>query len=117
MPVKFVPTSKIEASLGIEPNGPVHAFFTSTCHKHMDKYVPYDTGTLAETSYTTKNQIIYNQEYAEYVYNGVSKSGKKLNYQTDKHPFAGPFWDKQMASAEMVDVIKETQNYARRFNK
>ena len=46
MPVNLKPTSEIKARLGLDPNGRVQSFFTNTCYKHMDKYVPMDEGNL-----------------------------------------------------------------------
>ena len=116
MAVKLKPTSVIKARLGIEPNGRVQKFFTNTCAKHMDKYVPRREGTLAETVIidgqptrnVTADTITYTQNYAKYVYNGISKSGKPLNYTT---PGTGDHWDERMKSAEMQDVVKEVQEY------
>ena len=110
MPIKLQPTSVIKARLGIEPNGRVQKFFTSTCAKHMDKYVPFDEGNLAD--YHLENDaVVYEQPYARYQYYGLSKSGKKLNYHTDKHPQATSYWDKKMVSAEMQNIVKEVQDY------
>lgn len=39
--MKLKPISVIKADLGINPGGKVQAFFTETCKKHMEKYVPY----------------------------------------------------------------------------
>ena len=121
MKVELKPTSVIVANLGLAPNGPVQKWFTNTCALHIDKYVPFDTGALAETSVLEsgeinkenvyENAIVYNQEYARYVYYGISRSGKPMNYQTDKHRLAGPYWDKRMWSAEKKQVVKEVQNY------
>lgn len=117
MPVKMQPTSVIKARLGIEPNGKVHKFFTHTCRIHNDKYVPFDTGTLADTVTEETNCYIYEQPYAHYVYEGISKNGKPLNYHTDKHPLAGSHWDKRMVSAEMQDIVKEVQDFIDRGGK
>ena len=107
MPVKLKPTSEIKARLGIEPNGRVQKFFTNTCYKHMDKYVPMRDGNLAD--YHLENDaVIYEQLYARYQYNGISKSGKPLNYKT---PGTGSYWDKRMVSAEMEQVVQEVQDY------
>ena len=122
MPVKLNPTSVIKARLGIEPNGKVHKFLTNTCALHMDKYVPWDTGTLAKTvvvngrttANVTNNTITYEQPYAKVVYYGV-RNGKELNYQKDVHPLAGSYWDKRMWSAEKGQIIQEIQNYIDRF--
>lgn len=113
MPVKIKPTSQIKIRLGIEPNGRVQRFAVHTCAIHMDKYLPFDTGTLARTVEERQNAVVYNQPYAEIVYKGV-RNEKELNYQTDKHPLAGPYWEKRMMSAEGKDVIKEIQNFTRR---
>lgn len=112
MPVGFKPTSQIKARLGLDPNGPTQRFFTHTCRVHMDKYVPFDTGILANTAYEGKDYIVYQTPYAKVVYYGV-RNGKELHYNTDKHTLAGPYWDRRMVSAEIDDVIEETKQYMR----
>lgn len=121
MPVRMKPTSQIKARLGIQNGGPIHAFFTATCAKAMDKYVPFDTGSLAETvifeGQPTKNvtvdTITYEQPYAKVVYYGV-RNGKTLNYHTDMHELAGPYWDKRMWSAQKDSIVKQVQKEVER---
>lgn len=108
MPVKLKPTSQIKARLGIEPNGRVQKFFTNTCYKHMDKYVPLDKGDLRTNVDIQEDSITYESPYAHYQYKGISKSGKPLNYRT---PGTGSYWDERMKSAEIQDIIKEVQDY------
>jgi len=111
MPVKMQPTSVIKARLGIEPNGRVQKFFTNTCYKHMDKYVPQaDTSNLRTIVDIQNDSITYEMPYAHYQYIGMRKDGthQVQNYTT---PGTGPYWDKRMVSAEMQDVVKEVQNY------
>ena len=120
MPLYLKPTSVIKADLGIQSGGPVHAFFTNTCAKAMDRFVPFDTGTLAETvvlrngninrANVTVDTITYNQEYASYVYYGISH-GKAMVFHTDKHPDATSYWDKVMWTAKGPDIVKQTQDY------
>ena len=120
--VEMKPTSVIKTRLGIQPNGPVHKFFTHACAIHMDKYVPYRTGTLATTvvegghvtSNVKTNKIIYAQNYAIYVYKGIVR-GKQINYTVDKHPLAGPRWDKRMWTAEGKIIEREVQNYIKKY--
>lgn len=116
MPVKMKPTSVIKARLGLEPNGRVQKFFTNTCYKHMDKYVPQDNGDLRTIVDIQSNSITYEQEYAEYQYRGMRKDGTHVvkKYTT---PGTGPYWDKKMVSVEMRDVVKEVQNYVNRGGK
>ncbi len=114
MKLKMKPNSVIEANLGIQKGGPVHAFFTDTCYKYMDKYVPYDPGHggdhLRENVDIETTYIQYNMPYASYQYYGIRRDGTRpvINYTTEN---TGPYWDKQMWSAENIDVIKEVQKY------
>ena len=117
MPVKMQPVSVIKANLGIEPNGRVQKFFTETCYRHMDKYVPQgDTGNLRTIVDLTSNTITYEMPYAHYQYIGMREDGTHVvkNYTT---PGTGPYWDKRMVSAEMQDVVKEVQDYVNRGGK
>lgn len=116
MPVNLKPTSEIKARLGLDPNGRVQIFFTNTCYKHMDKYVPMDEGNLRTNVDIEADYIVYNSPYAEYQYYGMRKDGthKVQNYTT---PGTGTYWDKRMKSAEMQDVVKEVQDYVNRGGK
>ena len=113
MPVSIKPVSQIKARLGIEPNGRVQKFFTNTCYKHMDKYVPKDEGNLRTNVSIMADSITYESPYAKYQYRGMREDGSRVvkNYTT---PGTGPYWDKRMVSAEIKDVEKEVQDYARR---
>lgn len=113
MPVTIKPTSVIKARLGIEPNGKVQKFFTETCYRYMDKYVPKDNGDLRNEHSLTANSITYEMPYAHAQYVGYT-TGEVKNYTT---PGTEPYWDKKMVSAEMVDVVKEVQNYINRGGK
>lgn len=107
MPVSFKPTSVIKAKLGIDPNGRVQSFFTNTCYKHMDKYVPMDNGDLRTNVDIGSSFIVYESPYAHAQYVGYT-TGPVRNYTT---PGTGPYWDRRMKSAEMQDIIKEVQDY------
>lgn len=113
MSIKLQPTSVIKARLGIEPSGKVQNFFTNTCYKHMDKYVPMDKRNLRKNVNVEADKIIYESPYAEYQYYGIRKDGtrKVKRYTT---PGTGTYWDKKMVSAEIQDVVKEVQNYVDR---
>ena len=107
MPVSIKPTSEIKARLGLEPDGRVQKFFTNTCYKHMDKYVPMDEGNLRTIVDIQPSWITYEMPYAHAQYIGYT-NGPVRNYTT---PNTGPYWDKKMVSAEMQDVVKEVQKY------
>lgn len=110
MPVKMKPTSTIVANLGLEPNGKVQKFFTNSCYKHMDKYVPMDEGNLRTIVSVDNDTITYESPYARYQYYGIRQDGthQVQNYTT---PGTGPYWDKRMWSAEGQEIVKEVQRY------
>lgn len=110
MQIKMKPVSVIKARLGIQSGGPVHAFFTETCDKHMDKYIPYrphQGDHLRENKDIGVNYIKYEMPYAHAQYIGYTK-GPVNNYTT---PGTGTYWDKKMWSAEKSEVIAEVQKY------
>jgi len=78
------PVSEIKMNLGIEPNGRVQKFFTNTCYKHMDKYVPKDTGILRENVVLQSDSITYQSPYAHAQYVGYTK-GPVKNYTTPRN--------------------------------
>lgn len=110
MPVQLKPTSQIKARLGLEPNGRVQKFFTNSCYKHMDKYVPMREGNLRTIVDIEDTSITYESPYARYQYYGMREDGSHVvnNYTT---PGTGTYWDKRMVSAEIDDVVKEVQDY------
>lgn len=77
--------SEIKANLGIEPNGRVQKFFTNTCYKHMDKYVPRDTGVLREAVDLQPDRITYQSPYAHAQYVGVVNGSEVKNYTTPRN--------------------------------
>ena len=110
------PVNIIEAQLGLENGGPIHAFFTAECAREMDRFVPFRTGALARTvilnGQPTENvhtdYIEYAQDYASYPYYGITH-GKKMVYRTDMHPDATSYWDMHMWTAKQDDIIKAVQ--------
>lgn len=109
--MKLNPISTIKANLGIDPNGRVQKFFTDTCAKHMDKYIPLgETGNLRGIVDKGADYITYESNYAHAQYIGYTK-GPVKNYTT---PGTGPYWDKRMWSAEKDTVIEEVQSYVNR---
>ena len=109
--MKMKPISQIKADLGINPGGRVQRFFTDTCYKHMDKYVPKDIGILRDNVDKGADYITYESPYAHTQYIGEVHGSPVRNYTT---PGTGSYWDKKMVSAEMNDVIKEVQEYVNR---
>lgn len=124
MSVELNPTNKIIARLKLQPNGEAQQFFTNECAKHMDPFVPFDTGTLAETviingqptTNVKEDKITYAQEYAKVVYYGV-REGKELTIHQDMHPLATTYWDKHMWTSKGKEIIKSVEDYIKRGGK
>ena len=79
------PISEIKANLGIEPNGITQKLFTNTCYRHMDKYVPKDTGNLRTIVNIEADSITYESPYAHAQYAGVVNGGQVKNYTTPRN--------------------------------
>lgn len=110
MSIKLLPVNTIKANLGIEPNGKVQNFFTYTCYRYMDKYVPMDKGSLRTIVDLQNDSITYMSPYASYQYYGMRADGTHVinpeNYTT---PGTGPYWDQLMISADFDNVIDEVR--------
>lgn len=143
MKVTFKPTGVIKVRLGIERYGPVHKNFASNCRDRMNaRYVPKDEENLINTSFVDSNcNIIYPQPYAHYEFTGKlfvdPNTGKGAFYNKDygfwsrphvakrptdtslkyHTPGTGPYWNKKMVSAEMDDIVQETEELIRRGGK
>ena len=82
--------SQIKANLGIQPNGEVQRFFTNTCYKHMDKYVPRGTGSLRRIVRIASDSITYQSPYAHYQYTGkvyVMPQNQKAAFYSEDYGF------------------------------
>lgn len=112
MSVRINSFDKIVKRLNIQEGGPAHAFFTETCYKKMDKFVPMKNGDLRTNVNLQVDSITYESPYASYQYFGRRKDGTRVisNWTT---PGTGPYWDKKMKSAEMKDIVKEVGKYVR----
>ena len=118
--IKMKPVENIKERLGLEEGGHIQAFATETCYRYMDKYVPYSGDTqkdhLRENVDVQTNVIVYEMPYAKYQYYGERSDGShKVVNHTTPNTFA--YWDREMVTAEIDDVVnevvKEIKKYAR----
>ena len=119
--VDLKPVSVIKLNLGLEPNGPIQSFFTNTCYKHMDQYVPMSNliskGSLRRQVTITTNSITYEMPYAEYQYYGMWRDGShKVNPDNYTTPGTTTYWDKEMVANDKEVVVKEVQDEVNRLN-
>jgi len=67
--------------------GAVQRFFTDTCYKHMDKYVPKDIGNLRDNVDKGADYITYESPYAHAQYIGEVHGSPVRNYTTPRNWF------------------------------
>lgn len=139
MSVYLKSTSVIKTRLGIQKNGPAHAFLTQTCYRYMTPFVPGGAKShLNQNTDLRVDKIIYQGPDAHYLYigkkyidpkykkgafysqdfgywsrPGITKinSGEDLVYHT---PGTGSQWDKRMWTSKGDNVEKEVQSYVNR---
>lgn len=112
MSVRINSLDKIKKRLNIQKGGPAHAFFTETCYRKMDKFVPMRNGDLRTNVDVKVDSITYESPYASYQYFGKRQDGSHVisNWTT---PGTGPKWDKRMISSDMKEVVKEVGEYVK----
>lgn len=95
---------KIVDKYGMQENGNTKLFLANTCFRRMQKYVPFETGTLSTTATIKPGKVIYEMPYAHKQYTG--NKGKGIR---------GKYWDRKMVSAEKELIIKEVEEYAKKL--
>ena len=118
--LEMKPKSEILKRLNLEKKGEVQAFFTETCKRFMDPYVPYREGPLADDAYIEgKDKVVYDQLYATYQYKGEREDGthKIVNRTLTIHPRATSYWDKVMWSNHKLTIEKMVEEKIKRSAK
>ena len=96
--------NKIVDKYGMQENGDTQLFLANTCFRRMQKYVPFDTGTLSTHATVRPGSVTYEEQYAHKQY--TTNKGKGIR---------GKYWDKRMVSAEKELVVKEVEAYAKKM--
>lgn len=137
----FVSPEELKRRLGVNPGGHVQKTIDAAVIRYCFPYVPFDEGVLAGSANTAteigSGEIIYDTPYARYLYygevygpnfpiteNGIVTgyysppekfpTGEKLEYNTEKHPLAGPFWFDRAMADHKDEILKEAQDAADR---
>ena len=103
----FPAAEEILQEVGLDEQGDTQMFHT--------KNVLYRTGatiklTVAQTDPRVP-EIVTEEPQAVYLYNGVSRSGKPLNYTKTKNPLAGGHWDRALVAAEGDALAADLERY------
>ena len=111
----FPAAEEILQEVGLDEQGDAQMFHTKNVLRRIQKYVPYRTGatiklTVAQTDPRVP-EIVTEELQAVYLYNGVSRSGKPLNYTKTKNPLAGGHWDRALVAAEGGALAADLERY------
>ena len=112
MSVTLNTISVIATNLGIDDNGKWHKEFANTCMKHMNRFVPKDSGTLRRSAHIEGTDIVYPGPYARYQYKGQRDDGTHVIKKWSE-PGTGPYWDKRMVSADMRKIERDLERSIR----
>ena len=96
--------NKIIDKFGMQKNGNAQLFLANTCFRRMQKYVPFETGTLSTTATIKPGKVIYEVPYAHKQF--VSNKGKGRR---------GKRWDLALINNEKGMIIKEVENYVKKL--
>lgn len=120
--IKINDANKILKDHGLNQDGRVMQYLTTTADRLMNPFVPMQNGGLRRLkAYPSPSKIKYISPYAHYQYKGLKAKGasrpkgikrkisnEKLNYHTAG---TGPEWDKLMIQQKGKELIQDVQNH------
>lgn len=120
--IKINDANKILKNHGLNEDGRVMQYLTTTADRLMNPFVPRQNGVLRRLkTYPSPTKIKYISPYAHYQYKGLKAKGasrpkgikrkisnEKLNYHTAG---TGPEWDKLMIQQKGKELIQDVQNH------
>lgn len=134
--------AELLAKLNLQKGGLIQKVIDTEIIRWCTDYVPFDEGVLTQSAYTAtqigSGLIVYDTPYARYQYYGevygpnflvtiggekvwrsppgIKKhpTGRKMNYNLEKHPNAGSHWFERAMADHKQDVLKAAREVARR---
>lgn len=108
-----IDVDKILARRGLGSSNEAERALAATVKNLMDPYTPFAQGPLKNDAQviteTDGVYIVYDKPYAHYQYEGVSHSGKPLDYHGA--PVRGKHWDKRMMADKGDEVTRWLEDY------
>lgn len=86
-------------------------FAHNTFYRQMEPYVPADTLTMYDTAQVTAECIRFIQPYSFAPWYGKTKTGKSMNYKTDKHPLACDRWGDAAWQTRKDIILRDIEAY------
>lgn len=92
----------------------VGRFLAETWAKIFEKYTPRASGALGQFYTTEPWKITYDQRYAHYQWQGLSKKGNPLNYNKEQNMLAQSHWEKAAERDKGNEVARAVTEYIKR---
>lgn len=96
-------------------NDKVGKFTAETWGRIFKRYTPADTKTLSQSYRTEPNKVIYYQPYSHYQWEGVSRSGRPLNYSKERNFDATDHWEQAAYKNHKNEVSSAITEFIRRM--
>lgn len=90
-------------------NDRVRMFAHNELYRLSNKYVPMQTGYLAQNVEITPKYVRYKAPYAARMYYGVG-----FRFRKNKHPLATAMWDKVAMQTQRDKLTRAVEAYMRR---
>lgn len=103
--IKVTSSIDIPKNLAKINNAAFWKFAHAEWNRLIFPYVPFDTGTLAESVNISADCIEYRAPYASSVYS------QNRNFRKDKHPLATARWDEAAEPTQKPKLIEALQAY------
>lgn len=81
-------------------------FAATQWHRLYMPYVPFKTGTLANTVSISPGEINHTVPYAHYQYEGV-----RFRHNVQHHPMAAAHWDQAAEASQLPRLTSTLQSY------
>ncbi len=113
--LKLKERNKIVSEHYLDSKGKAQQVFTNECARHMDKYIPFQSGTLKNIKVVNHDNIRYLAPYARYQWGGKVMEGpapkKVTNYDlVYRNSPRGAHWEETMWKNKGQEITKTVRN-------
>ena len=90
----------------VTDNPEVGSFYSEEVARSLEKYIPKQTGMLANTYDTEPKKITYIQPYAHYIY-----AGTNLKFNKEMNVNASAYWDRRLTSSDKERLARSVTKF------
>lgn len=128
--------AKVVQDLGLDAKGDVQRFHTNNVMRRIQRFMPYKSGAYIKGMIAATNinepEIVIPGPHSRFLYHGKvmvsdvtgspwARKGETkhvvgdwdINYNREKNPDAGPYYDREMVAAEGPALVEDIKQYMR----